>query len=135
VSETVTIKVCCEKFAEEAGRAQASVGAGLYPPEIAPCAQFVPDADGETWNVYGCCGGGCYVITQMRFCPFCGTGLEGCAELAPERSDVGQLVISLQGLGDLPRALVEGDKLVVESGTMPIAEAWPASSPSSAQPS
>ena len=33
--------------------------------------QFEQDANG-TWNINGCCGGGCYVVTSMRWCPFCG---------------------------------------------------------------
>lgn len=68
-----TMKYCCEKFAEEAGRLQAPVGGGgLYPASMTPAAQFVPDPDG-TWSINGCCGGGCYVVTEMRFCPYCGS--------------------------------------------------------------
>jgi len=26
----------------------------------------------DTYSLNGCCGGGCYVMTGMRFCPFCG---------------------------------------------------------------
>ena len=54
------MKYCCEKFEEEAGREQA----------------FEPDQDGETWNINGCCGGGCFVVTEMRFCPYCGSKME-----------------------------------------------------------
>lgn len=68
-------KFCCEAFAEEAGQLQApSALAFGYPSSMRPESQFERDADG-TWNVNGCCGGGCFVITNMRFCPFCGTGL------------------------------------------------------------
>ena len=71
------MKFCCEKFAEEAGRVQAMVGGGFaYPAEMHPIAQFEPDTDSETWNINGCCGGGCFVVTEMRFCPFCGSKLE-----------------------------------------------------------
>lgn len=70
------MKHCCEKFAEEAGRVQAMAGGGfMYPPGMHPNAQFEPDDDGETWNINGCCGGGCFVVTEMRFCPFCGAKL------------------------------------------------------------
>ncbi len=34
-------------------------------------AGFEYDSNG-TWNVYGCCHGGCYVITDVKYCPFCG---------------------------------------------------------------
>lgn len=37
---------------------------------------FEQDPDGETWNINGCCGGGCYVVTMMRFCPYCGSNLK-----------------------------------------------------------
>jgi len=71
------MKHCCDKFAEEAGRVQAMAGGGLmYPDAMRPKAQFEPDGDGETWNINGCCGGGCFVVTEMRFCPFCGAKLK-----------------------------------------------------------
>ena len=54
---------CCEKFASEARADE-----GDRPP-------FVKDQDGKTWNIEGCCGGGCYVVTEMRFCPYCGAKL------------------------------------------------------------
>lgn len=67
---------CCDRFAKEAESLQAMAGGGFaYPASMRPNAQFVPDPDG-TWNINGCCGGGCYVVTDMRFCPFCGTELE-----------------------------------------------------------
>ena len=67
-------KFCCKKFEEEAGGHQAFAGGGLGYPDP-PDAQFEKDEDG-TWNVNGCCGGGCFVITEMKFCPFCGTKVE-----------------------------------------------------------
>lgn len=57
-------KYCCEKFAQEAGKLQK------------PIAQFERQEDG-TWAINGCCGGGCYVVQEMRFCPFCGSSLTG----------------------------------------------------------
>lgn len=66
---------CCERFAEEAGRmTSVSPLAMGYPKQMRPSAQFERDEDGN-WNINGCCGGGCYVVTEMRFCPFCGTKL------------------------------------------------------------
>ena len=26
----------------------------------------------DGWCLNGCCGGGCYVLIDMKFCPFCG---------------------------------------------------------------
>lgn len=28
------------------------------------------------WHVSGCCGGGCYVLVDIEFCPYCGDRLE-----------------------------------------------------------
>ena len=50
---------CCEKFAEAVD---------------ATSGEFEKDDDGE-WNIGGCCGGGCYVVHKMQFCPFCGTAI------------------------------------------------------------
>ena len=71
---------CCEALAREVGEHKAFVGGGwLYPPSMEPTGQIEQHADG-TWNVNGCCGGGCYVITNMKFCPFCGTALPEITE-------------------------------------------------------
>lgn len=67
------MKHCCEDFAREAGELQAPVGGGLYPPSMRPSAQF--EWTGEAWAINGCCGGGCYVVDKMTFCPFCGARL------------------------------------------------------------
>lgn len=70
------MKFCCDEFAQEAGGVKAFAGGGfMYPAAMRPSAQIEPDSDGETWNVNGCCGGGCYVLEKLRFCPFCGTAL------------------------------------------------------------
>lgn len=67
---------CCDKFKEMAGGLCALAGGGfLNPPETMPNAQFEPDTESPTWNINGCCGGGCFVVTQMRFCPYCGQRL------------------------------------------------------------
>ena len=29
----------------------------------------------DGWHLNGCCGGGCYVLADIRYCPFCGTHL------------------------------------------------------------
>jgi len=67
------MKFCCEKFAEESANVQAaSDGTFVY---ASRHRAIEPDDDGETWNVNGCCGG-CFVLTEMRYCPFCGSKLE-----------------------------------------------------------
>lgn len=69
-------KFCCKKFAEEAKALRAPVGGGmLYPLGFRPHGQFQLDEDG-TWNINGCCGGGCYVVSDMKFCPFRGAELK-----------------------------------------------------------
>ena len=35
---------------------------------------FAQHQDG-TWHIEGCCGGGCYVVNDMAYCPFCGAKL------------------------------------------------------------
>ena len=66
------MKFCCDNFAKEAGALQAMAGGGfLYPPEMRHSAQFHRYKDGM-WAIAGCCGGGCDVVSDMKFCPFCG---------------------------------------------------------------
>lgn len=62
---------CCEALELNCGRYQAPVGGGLYPSPMRPTAQIERSDDGS-WNINGCCGGGCYVVTDIKFCPFCG---------------------------------------------------------------
>jgi hypothetical protein len=67
------IKFCCDKFTEAVTGSTSLLGAGaLYPPR-ALAAQI--ELDGEVWNVLGCCGGGCNVLEDIHFCPFCGSKL------------------------------------------------------------
>ena len=67
---------CCGKWAEETANIKALAGGGfVYPDSMRPNAQIEPDEDG-TWSVNGCCGGGCYVLTGVRFCPFCGASVQ-----------------------------------------------------------
>jgi xanthine/CO dehydrogenase XdhC/CoxF family maturation factor len=48
-----------------------------------PCCEALQRAMFETlivhedkqWNVPGCCGGGCNVLFDLKFCPFCGSRL------------------------------------------------------------
>lgn len=74
---------CCERFAKEAGELQAPVGGGMqYPSGMRPNAQFEMKYDG-VWAINGCCGGGCYVVDEMKFCPFCGSALTPNAGIQP----------------------------------------------------
>ncbi len=72
------MEACCERFrAVVEGRkstspiAAAYAAAGLCPNDN---GQVTQDEDG-TWSVYGCCGSQCYVLSEMRFCPFCGKAI------------------------------------------------------------
>lgn len=38
--------------------------------------QIVLDSSMQSIHVNGCCGGGCYVLTDLWFCPFCGREIE-----------------------------------------------------------
>lgn len=72
-----TFAYCCDAFAKKAMNLQPLIGGGFaYPANMRPNSQFEPDTeDGKTWNINGCCGGGCFVVSEMRYCPFCGTKL------------------------------------------------------------
>ncbi len=52
---------CCERMK------QASTGID--------CIEFVVFSDHSSWCVPGCCGGGCYVLQGMEYCPWCGSKL------------------------------------------------------------
>jgi hypothetical protein len=68
---------CCSRFAEAVDKNS---------------GEFERDEAGR-WNIGGCCGGGCYVVEDMRFCPFCGT------EISPKSENI-------------PRAYVEGNPAI-----------------------
>ena len=51
---------CCAAFAKHTG-----TGSGGF--------EWVEWTDG--WHVNGCCHGGCFVLQNIKFCPFCGTRL------------------------------------------------------------
>ena len=62
--------ICCDKFGEKVREYK---GSGLgYP--VTPNAQF--EWADDAWAVNGCCGGGCYVVIGMKYCPYCGTELD-----------------------------------------------------------
>jgi hypothetical protein len=53
---------CCETFANYTRQSE-GLGAG---------GAALHQADDGSWNVNGCCGGGCYMVIDLRFCPWCG---------------------------------------------------------------
>lgn len=63
---------CCESFAKQFKSHKPYAGGGLLTDNPSP--QQIEQSDDGTWNIIGCCGG-CYVITKMKFCPFCGSVL------------------------------------------------------------
>lgn len=74
MEKVIDPKYCCAEFEKNATTHQAFAGGGfLYPRGFQPTGQF-EEYDGA-WSINGCCGGGCYVVNQMKFCPFCGTNL------------------------------------------------------------
>ncbi len=38
--------------------------------------QIELDEKEKAIDVNGCCGGGCYVLSSLKFCPFCGAKIE-----------------------------------------------------------
>lgn len=64
---------CCKEFEYKATHYDGKP-VSMYPLPR-PEAQFKKDEDGE-WGIYGCCGGGCYVVSDMKYCPFCGKELK-----------------------------------------------------------
>ena len=47
---------CCDKFEKKVRKQQFEFSEG-------------------DWGISGCCGGGCYVVKKMKFCPYCGAAL------------------------------------------------------------
>ena len=75
------LKPCCEKFAEQAALKALAGGGFAYPASSRPKGQIEHSLKDRVWNVNGCCGGGCYVITDLIFCPWCGSRLPGTDSL------------------------------------------------------
>jgi hypothetical protein len=66
---------CCEEMAKVTTEHEAFAGGGgLYPSDMEPDAHIEQSDDGS-WHVNGCCGGGCYVLNDIKFCPFCAAKL------------------------------------------------------------
>jgi hypothetical protein len=63
-----TTAYCCEKFAEDVADNQFEF---IRDPDLGDGRHYA----GVFWAINGCCGGGCYVVDHMRFCPYCGGAL------------------------------------------------------------
>ncbi len=66
---------CCDEFAKQTVDMSFACGGWLYPKDMQPENQIELGEDG-TWNVNGCCGGGCYVLIGIQYCPFCGKNIK-----------------------------------------------------------
>jgi hypothetical protein len=66
---------CCERF-EKASNGAVSLSPLAIGAPYGGRPQGQIEFSGGTWNVNGCCGGGCYVLTELKFCPWCGSQLE-----------------------------------------------------------
>lgn len=67
---------CCEELKKQTQSHAAFSGGGfLYPLGEQPTGQIERNPEDGSWNVNGCCGGGCYVLENIQFCPYCGTKL------------------------------------------------------------
>jgi hypothetical protein len=53
------MRFCCAEFAENTGKRDVGI-------------EKLTDG---SWCVNGCCHGGCYVLQDIKYCPFCGTKL------------------------------------------------------------
>lgn len=64
---------CCSNFAKQAGEiASRSPAALAYGEPSKAQFQHLPEGD---WAIEGCCGGNCYVVVGIKFCPYCATAL------------------------------------------------------------
>lgn len=68
-------EICCERFAKEA-ELKPMAGGGFNYPEEMRGTQIEFDKKTGKWNVSGCCGGGCYVLTDLVYCPWCGKNIK-----------------------------------------------------------
>lgn len=66
---------CCPSFKEMA-TGISSVGPAALASPTRNVSQFEYCESDQSWAINGCCGGQCFVVTGMKFCPFCGTLLQ-----------------------------------------------------------
>jgi hypothetical protein len=58
-------KYCCAEFEEQTKETHYGDGG------------FHKYSGEDTWSIWGCCGGGCSVLGDTRFCPFCEASIVG----------------------------------------------------------
>jgi hypothetical protein len=68
-------KLCCDALAKEVREHRAFAGGGLYDGTLREPTGQIEQLEDGTWAVNGCCGGGCFVLEGLKFCPFCGAAL------------------------------------------------------------
>lgn len=67
------MKVCCSEFGKLSGHYEGiEVSVSPVPK---PDAQIEHSEATGKWNINGCCGGGCFVVYGVKFCPFCGADI------------------------------------------------------------
>lgn len=55
------MKYCCEQFESKANRES---------------RDYLFEPYNGAWVINGCCGGGCFVVSNMKYCPYCGVELK-----------------------------------------------------------
>ena len=83
------MKPCCEKWTEATGAVLSTGPAAMAYPGPGADAQIEHNPEAGSWDVYGCCGGQCFVLTDLKFCPWCGaprTSAEPPSSPAGERT-------------------------------------------------
>lgn len=66
---------CCEKWTEATGSVISVGPAAIAYGGSTISAQVEKQEDGK-FSVNGCCGGQCYVLTDIAYCPWCGAKAE-----------------------------------------------------------
>jgi hypothetical protein len=69
------VTYCCDTFKEHAEREPRDTGAFCFDPED------------ELWGINSCCGTYCWVISGMKFCPFCGKRIEDPEKMEGEKDN------------------------------------------------
>lgn len=65
---------CCKQFKKQS-KLKALSGGGIGYKGFTPESQIEYDKEKDVFHVKGCCGGGCFVLVNLIFCPWCGKKL------------------------------------------------------------